>query len=159
MIEIIQQYAAELIAGLAVILSAAANWRVVRAEKAAEEIQKAMRRMDMLIEVERKNAAVGNLALVTAQKILLIQQQSTLVSNPDSEVDRLRNNLALLQEFKEGEEEQRQISEAADGGDDIDRHSKTLTDIQRLRVRLEADVEKETNVYRGLLEKSRSASA
>lgn len=159
MIDIIQQHAAELIAGLAVILSAVANWRVVRAENTAAKAQKAMRRMEVLIEIERKNAVVGKLTLVTAQKILLIQQQPALVSNPDHEIDRLRNNLALLQGFKDGEEEQRQISEAADGGSDIDLHSKALTDIQRLRVRLEADVEKETNVYRELLESSRSGNA
>lgn len=157
MIEIIQQYAAELIAGLAVILSATANWRTVRVEKTVEKSQRAIRRMDMLVEVERKNAAVGKLALVTAQKILLLQQHSTLVSNSDNEMDRLRNNLALLQEFKEGEDEQRKISEAAGGGNNIDLYHKALTDIQRLRVHLEADVEKETNVYRELLEKLRSA--
>lgn len=157
MIEIIQQYAAELIAGLAVILSAAANWRAARAKKALEQTRKAIRRMDLLVEIERKNAAVGRLALVTAQKILLLQQHPTLVSNPDNELDRLRNNLALLQEFKEGEEEQRKISEAASGGRDIDLHHKALTDIQRLRVNLEADVEKEISVYRELLDKSRSA--
>lgn len=155
-IEIIQQHAAELIAGLSAILSAAANWRVVRVEKTAGKAQKAMRRMDMLVEVERKNAAVGKLALVTAQKILLLQQHPNLVSDPDHEVDRLSNNMALLHEFKEGEEKQRRISEAEGCGDDIDLHSKAITDIQRLRVHLEADIEKETNVYRELLDKSRA---
>lgn len=158
-IEIIQQYAAEIIAGLAAILSAVANWRVVRAEKAAAIAQKAMRRMDMLVEIERKNAAVGKLSLVTAQKILLLQQYPVLVNDPAHEIGRLRNNLVLLQEFKDGEEEQRQISEAVDGENDIVLHSKTLTDIQRLRVHLEVDVEKETNVYRELLEMSQHVSA
>ena len=158
MIEIIQQHAAELIAGLAVILSTVANWRVVRAEKAAAKTQKTIRRMEMLVEIERKNAAVGKLALVTAKKILLLQQQPELVNNPDNEIDRLRNNLTLLQGFKDNEEEQRQISEKVDGGNDIDLHSKALTDIQRLRVRLDADVEKETNEYRDLLDSFQSGS-
>lgn len=159
MIGIIQQYAAEFIAGLAVILSAAANLRVVRAEKMAAKAQKAVRRMDMLVEIERKNAAVGRLALVTTQKILLLQECPELVNDPGRELDRLRNNLDLLQELKNGEEEQRQIAEAANVGNDTDLHSRALTDVQRLRVRLETDVEKETNVYRELLERSRSASA
>jgi len=158
-IEIVQQHAAELIAGLAVILSAVANWRVVRAEKAVAKTQKAVRRMDMLVEIERKNAAVGKLALVTAQKILLLQQHPQLVSAPADEIGRLRNNLALLQEFKDSEEEQRHIAEAVGDGNDIELHSKALTDIQRLRVRMEADVEKETNVYRELLEQSRRIGA
>lgn len=156
MIENGPQYGAEIISGLAVILSASAHWRVIRAEKAAEKAQKVMRRMDVLVEIERKNVAVGRLALVTAQKVLLLQQHPALVSNSEHEMDRLHNNLALLQDFKEGEEEQRQISEAAGLGNDIDLHSKALTDIQRLRIHLEADVEKETNAYRELLEKSRN---
>lgn len=154
MIESASQYIAEIISGLAVILSASAHWRVIRAEKAAEKAQKAMRRMDVLVEIERKNVAVGRLALVTAQKVLLLQQHPTLVCNFEHEMERLHNNLAILRDFKEGEEEQRQISEEACLGNDIDLHSKALTDIQRLRIHLEADVEKETSVYRELLEKS-----
>ena len=158
-IDLIRQYASELIAGLAVILSAAANWRAARAEKSSERAQKAMRRMDMLIEIERKNAAVGKLALVTAQKILLLQEYPELVTSPDREIGRLRNNLALLQEFKDGEEEQRKISEMIDGEDDIELHTKAFADIKRLRIHLEADVEKETRVYRELLERKQGESA
>ncbi len=96
MIEFIQQNTSELIAGLAVILSAAANWRVVRAEKTAMKAQKAIRRMEILVEIERKNAAVGKLTLVIAQKIQILQQHPELLSNPDYEIDRLHNNLAVL---------------------------------------------------------------
>lgn len=159
MIDIVQQYASEFIAGLAVILSAVANWRVVRAEKVASKAQKAMRRMDILVEIERKNAAVGKLALITAQKILLLQQHPHVIQSPEEEISRLRNNLDLLQKFKDSEEEQRRISEAAGGGNDIELHSKALTDVQRLRVRIEADVEKEIHVYKELLEESRRSTA
>ena len=155
MIEIIQHYASELIAGFAVILSAAANWRVVRAERAAAKAQKAMRRMDMLVEIEYKNAAVGKLALITAQKILLLQQFPQLVSSPEEEIWRLSNNLDLLQKFKDSEDEQRRISEMAGGGIDIDVHSQALTEVRRLRIRIEADVDNEAGVYKDLLEKLR----
>jgi len=154
-IEIVQHYASELIAGFAVILSAVANWRVVRAERAAAKAQKAMRRVDMLVEIERKNAAVGKLALITAQKILLLQQHPQLVGSPEEEISRLRNKIDLLQKFKDSEDEQRRVSEAADGGNDIELQSHALTDVQRLRVRMEADVEKETLVYKELIEASR----
>jgi hypothetical protein len=150
-IEIVQQYASEFIAGLAVILAAVANWRAVHAENAAAKAQKAIRRM----EIERKNAAVGKLALVTAQKILLINEYPRLVCSPEEELKRLRNNLDLLQKFNDGEEEQHRISEAAGGGNDVEIHSQALTDVQRLRVRMEADVEKETLAYKELLEESR----
>lgn len=154
-IEFIQQYTAELISGLAVILSAVASWRAFRAEKAAEKVQKAIRRTDMLVEIERKNAVIGKLALVTAQKILLLQRHPQLVEHAEDEISRLSNNLILLQEFMDDEEKQYQVAEAANGASDIDLHSKALTDIQRLRVRLEADVEKESDVYGELLEESR----
>lgn len=156
MIDVLQQHAADFIAGLAVILSAVANCRVVRVERAAAEAQKSARRMDMLVEIEQKNATVGKLALVTAQKMLLLQRHPNLVQSPDGEMDRLHNNLELLQEFKKSEEKQRQIAEDAGGGSDIELHTKALTDVRRLRVRLEADVEKEAQVYNQLLEESRS---
>jgi hypothetical protein len=154
-IEVLQQYASEFIAGFAVILAAVANWRVVRAERAAAVAQKAARRMDMLIEIEQKNAVVGKLALVTAQKMLLLQRHPDLVPSPEGEMERLRNNLDMLQEFKKSEDKQRQVAEAPGVGSDIELHSKALTDIRRLRVRLEADVDKETQVYTQLLESSR----
>ncbi len=114
--------------------------------------------MDMLVEIERKNAAVGKLALIAAQKILLLQQHPHVIKSPDEEISRLRNNLDLLQKFKDSEEEQRRICEAAGGGNDIELHSKALTDVQRLRVRIEADVEKEIRVYKELLEESRRSA-
>ncbi|WP_029408140.1 hypothetical protein [Thiomicrorhabdus sp. Milos-T2] len=159
MVEIVQEYAAEFIAALAVILSAAANWRAARAERAAEKVEKAMRRMDILVEIERKNAVVGKLALVTAQKIMLLQQYPQLVDSSEKEIYRLRNNLLLLQNYKETEEEQRRIAEAVGGGASIELHSEAQTDIHRLRVRMEADVEKETRVYTELLDKSQSIGA
>ena len=155
MIDIIKQFSSELIAGLAVILSAVANRRVVRAEREAAKAQKAIRRMDLLVEIERKNAAVGKLALLATQQILLIQKYPHLESFPEAEINRLRNNLDLMKEFQEGEELQRRIHEAIDGGGDIETYSKTLTDVQRLRVRIEAEVEKETQIYMEQLEKSR----
>lgn len=153
------QHAAVFIAGLAVILSAVANWRVVRVERAAAEAQKLARRMDMLVEIEQKNATVGKLALVTAQKMLLLQRHPNLVQSPDGEMERLRNNLELLLEFKKSDEKQRQVAEDSSGGSDIELHTKALTDVRRLRIQLEVDVEKETQVYYQLLEESRSLSA
>ncbi len=114
-----------------------------------------MRRMDMLVEIEYKNAAVGKLALITAQKILLLQQFPQLVSSPEEEIWRLSNNLDLLQKFKDSEDEQRRISEMAGGGIDIDVHSQALTEVRRLRIRIEADVDNEAGVYKDLLEKLR----
>lgn len=155
----IQQYASEFIAACSVILAAAANWRVVRAERMVKALQKAERNTEMLVEIERKNAVVGKLILITGKKILLLQRCPHLFHFADEEICRLSNNLDLLIDFKEQEEEQRNIAEAAGGGDDAALHHQALADTRRLRVRLEADVEKETAHYEELLSASQCASS
>jgi hypothetical protein len=154
-IEFFQQYASELIAGLAAILAAVANWRVVRAEQMVRTIQKAERRTDILVEIEQQNAAVGKLALVTDQKMMLLQQLPGLLPFTDDEIKRLRSNLDALSDLKNQEDEHRKIAEAAGGGNDVTLHHHALADVRRLRVRLEADLEKETAHYSQLLEASR----
>ena len=74
---------------------------------------------------------------------------------PDDEMKRLRTNLDFLRDLKSQEDEQRKIAEAAGGGNDVALHHQALADVRRLRVRLEADVEKETAHYGELLEASR----
>jgi hypothetical protein len=84
----VQQYISELFSALALILSAAANWRSARTNRESKAVKKNTRRMDMLIEIERKNSVVGKLTLVTAQKILLLQQHDSLVPSPSKEIER-----------------------------------------------------------------------
>lgn len=158
LIQFVQQYAAELIAILAIIVAMLANKESRRANERADRLTqeleivgKAERRTAMLVEVERKNAATAKLALITARKILLLQQYPDLASKHAVEYGRLKNNLELLQDFKNGEEKQRLLAEATDGGADIHLHQETLTDIQRLRIHLEANVEMETSVYEALV--------
>ena len=88
-------------------------------------------------------------ALVTAQKLLLLQDNPNLVRDSDGEIARLRNNLNLLQEFKESEREQEQLAEHT-GAEDIELHTQALADVKRLRLSIEADVDKETAVYNQL---------
>jgi hypothetical protein len=151
-IQFFQQYTSELIAAFAVILAVVANWRVVQAEKMVRTLQRSERRTDMLVEIEQKNAAVGKLALITAQKIMLLQRFPKLLPFTDDEIKRLRTNLDVLSELKNQEDEQRKIAEAAGGGSDVTMHHQALADVRRLRVRLEADVEKETTHYGQMLE-------
>jgi len=148
-----QQYISELFSSLALVLSAAANWRSARTNSESKAIKKSTRRMDMLVEIELKNSVVGKLALVTAKKILLLQQHDYLAPLPSNEMQRLRGNLDLLEHFRANEEEQIHIAESACDGDSVDLHFKALTDIKRLRVSMEADVEKEITTYNELLEK------
>ncbi|MDG1080714.1 MAG: hypothetical protein P8P12_11335 [Porticoccaceae bacterium] len=152
----VQQYISELFSALALILSAAANWRSARTNRESKAVKKNTRRMDMLIEIERKNSVVGKLTLVTAQKILLLQQHDSLVPSPSKEIERLRGNLEMLQHFRENAQGESHIAESACEGDSVELHLKALTDIRRLRVSMEADVEKEIATYNELLEKVRT---
>lgn len=149
MLTIITENVSTIFAGLAIILSAVANWRVAKAHQESKVAGRALRKMDMLVEIELKNAAVGKLALVTAQKLLLLQDHPNLVRDSDGEIARLRNNLNLLQEFKESEREQEQLAEHTDA-EDIELHTQALADVKRLRLSIEADVDKETAVYNQL---------
>jgi hypothetical protein len=150
----VKQYAAELIAILALIVSMLSNREARQANRRGDRLdqelkiaKKAERRTEMLVEVERKNAAVGKLALIIARKIQLLQEYPDLAKKHAIEFDRLKNNLELLINLKNGEEEQRLTAEEAGGGMDIPLHQDALTNIKRLRVHLEADIDKEASVY------------
>lgn len=152
-IELTLQYTSEIISGLAVILAAAANWRSVKSEKLLKQTQKSLRRMDILTEIEKQNGVIGQLALITCQKILLLQKNAERFQDTSSEIDRLKNNLQLLTEFKNKEKLERELAESSNGGNDIDLHMQALTDIKRLRIRLESDLDKETRIYEELVAK------
>ena len=159
MLNLIQQYATEAIASLALIVSVEASWRVNRAERRIDAAQSAARRTDMLVEVELKNAAVGKLALICSRKLLLIQKNPALASLTISESGRLTNNLELMQEFKASEETQRKIAEEAGGGGSIDHYYQAFADVKRLRVSLEAEIEKEISVYESLADQASRSGA
>ena len=147
MFEFIQAHSSDFIAACAVSLSAAANWRVVRAEKKAAKAEQALNRMNLLVESERKNACVAKLMLVVAQKTLLLQRYPGLIPNVAGELDRLRNNFDFLRGLKEQEDQARRLAETGSENLDVRQFHDTLTNIRRLTVRLEGDVENETRTY------------
>lgn len=156
-IELTLQYASEIIAGLAIILAVAANFRTVKSEKLLKKTQRSLRRMDILTEIEKQNGVIGQLALITSQQILLLQDHPLEFEDSSSEIDRLKSNLQLLTEFKYKEKLQRKLAENTNGGNDIELHMQALTDIKRLRIRIESDLEKETIIYKELVEKINNA--
>lgn len=154
----LHQYISEIFAGFATILSAASIWR---SEVTARELKlqnTASRRMNMLIEIEHKNSCVGELVLIIVQKILLLQQHPELINKPHHEIARLKNNLNRLQEFKDAEKKLIQLAESS-SANDIELNAKTLTDIKRIRIRIESDIKKETSSYEELKEDVNKANA
>ena len=154
----IQNNAAILIAGIAVILSCVSNWRLVKLERENKSVKKSIRRMDILVEIEQQHAVTGKLALVLAKSMCLIQENPHIIKNPDDEIKRLRKNIDATQVLKDAELEQRTISEQESGNDDVIEHGKALTDVKRLRVRMEGELDKQTTTYNELLELSKVKS-
>lgn len=141
----------------AVIISIFANWEARRANKRADRLDREMenasqaaRRTEMLVEIERKNAAIAKLTLILARKALLFQRHPDLAARRGNEQERLNGNLSVMQELRNREEEQRQNAEETSGGTDIHLFQESLANVRRLRVRLEADLDNEVAVYNEL---------
>lgn len=154
MIEFLQNNISELFSAFALFLSAAANWRIVITNRELKRSESAARKMNILIEIEKKNAAVGKLTFTTAQKIHLIQKNPNLTLSPDIEIERLKNNLGLLQNLKESDKKQRNLAEEIKEYG-TDSHADISANIQRLRISIEAELEKESAIYNQMLEEAR----
>lgn len=147
----------EFLSILAILASVSANIIAERARRTAARaevrnvaIVKAEKRTEMLVEIELKNAAVGNVLLVVAKKILLFQKKPHLYLKHPTEYERLQTVLELMQSFKDEEAHQRQLSEESPLTD-FELHGRTLADIRRLRVRLEDEAKKEEKEFSELV--------
>ncbi|GEK16266.1 hypothetical protein [Aliivibrio fischeri] len=150
MLEILQENAAILISGLAVILSAAANWRTVKLNRETKVLAEYFRRRDMVLEVEKHFVLERELAVITEQKLEFIRLHSLLESLPH-EVKRLKTNLKLLQQNITNQDQVRSTAELSNNKD-IKLYISALTDYQRLQIRLKSDLEKEKVSYQDLKE-------
>ncbi len=149
MLEILRENAAILISGLAVILSAAANWRSVRLNRETQLLAQSLRRRDMLLEVEKNFVLERELVIVTAQKLEFIHKNSLLDVLP-REVERLETNLDYLRKSISNQERVRATAELSHNKD-IELYTAALTDIQRLQIRLQSDLAKEKVSYQDLI--------
>ncbi|PHN84295.1 hypothetical protein CSB62_17785 [Vibrio splendidus] len=149
MLDILRENAAILISGLAVILSAAANWRSVRLNRETQLLAQSLRRRDMLLEVEKSFVLERELVIVTAQKLEFIHK-SGLSDVLPREVGRLETNLDYLRKSISNQEQVRATAELSHNKD-IELYTAALTDIQRLQIRLQSDLAKEKVSYQDLI--------
>ncbi|EID4421398.1 hypothetical protein ACEH99_004442 [Vibrio vulnificus] len=149
MLEILRENAAILISGLAVILSAAANWRSVRLNRETQLLTESLRRRDMLLEVEKSFVLERELVIVTAQKLEFIHTNSLLDVLP-REVERLETNLDYLRKSISNQEQVRATAELS-SNKDIELYIAAVTDFQRLQIRLQSDLAKEKVSYQDLI--------
>lgn len=149
MLDILRENAATLISGLAVILSAAANWRSVRLNRETQLLAESLRRRDMLLEVEKSFILQRELVIVIAQKLEFIHEKSLLGILP-LEVERLETNLDYLRKSISNQEQVRATAELS-YNKDIELYTAALTDFQRLQIRLQSDLAKEQVSYQDLI--------
>lgn len=159
----IEQHLSDIVAGLALLASVSANViaekarrSAARAEERSRIISKSEKRTESLVEIELKNAAVGNMLLVTARKIKLFHERPHLADKHPGEYKRLINNLNLMQELQAKRNYERQVAEEALDGESILLHEKALADVRRLRVSLENEVQKETKMFEVFLKEAQS---
>ena len=150
MLEILQENAAIIISGLAVILSAAANWRTVKLNRETKVLTESLRRRDMLLEVEKCFILERELVIITTQKLKFIRFNSLLESLP-SEVERLETNLKLLQQNIANQDKVRSTAELS-SNTDIKLYISALTNFQRLQIKIKSDLEKEKLSFQDLKE-------
>ena len=149
MIAVFEQYISEIIAGIAVVLAAVANMRVVRSERKAELTNQLARRMELLVEVERKESAFRNLEIILMKKILLLEKHPELLESPSQELKRLYRNLASVRGFQQRSIAREEIEKKITCRD-AKSYYESLTSVQRLRLKITSDVEVESNHYEEL---------
>ena len=152
MVDFISKNASVIIAGIALVLSAFANWRAEKQSKESKAISKSYRRKDLLLGIEKNYILERDLALVLSQKILLISKCSKLEGEFEEELERLEKNLKSLNKQISNQENMRNLAENTDWGDSIDKYTDALINIQRAQIKIKSDLEIERNSYLKLKE-------
>lgn len=89
---------------------------------------------------------------------MLLTQHPNLLLNTAKEIARLKTNLEVLKNLKD--DDPAKVWEIPDsGGADIVLYNQTLTNIKRLRLKLESDFDNETVLYNEALEKAQKIYA
>lgn len=148
--EFINSYKELLISVLSLIVSLAAYSLSRRSLSMSEQTQaeasriKAYeKRSEILEAIDKKNAKIGNLMAIYAEKLLLIERSSISDKLNVSERERIKNNISVLQKFSSQYDLQRSLAEQIDQDGDIAFNEKNLADIKRLLIHLEEDIIKE----------------
>ena len=158
MIELITSNVAEIMAGCALLLAISANRIAYQAKSESREVAntaaalyKAERRTEHLVQLERKNAAQSRLQYIIVKRIKLYKEHPELEKQFPGDVERLFNNLNLVTEQLNQSRHIRDAAEQALAGDNQILHEEAFTDIKRLTVKVEKDIETEQDAYNELL--------
>lgn len=153
----IRDYKEILVSILSLIVSlaafAVAHRSLKSSETAAKENKRIMafeKRSQILEAIDKKNAKIGNLLAIYAEKLLICERHPELVPSDSGEVERIKNNIQLLQKLSAQYEYQRGFAEKIDDDGDIALNERTLADVKRLLIHLEEDIVKEERVLIGL---------
>jgi hypothetical protein len=145
--EFVAATSAILISLIAIVVSLRANHIAHRAHQLnlrnkedAERILLFEKKRALLNELDLQSTRFATLTMLTAQKILLFRDHPELSETMQSELDRLRSNLAGLQGQTDRHEKQRKELEATNVGCDIATREDLLANIRRLTIQVEKDI-------------------
>lgn len=148
----LKDYAALILAGLAVWASWRANSHAKRALEQTESVKLLELQSEALREIDRQNAKLGSLLTTLAETALVYSQDENLRLNDPKGYSRIRNSIESVKELRERYEEHRKPAEQNLGSGSVETQTKILAEIRRLTIHVEEDIEKEARNLERLLQ-------
>ncbi|MCQ4288727.1 hypothetical protein NA647_14940 [Pseudomonas stutzeri] len=159
MLEAIIEHSSMLVAILALIASLAANSTAHKAhrlnEKSAASAARLLvleRKRELLMELDRQRATLDRLKFVMECEEVIISSNPLLQKIIPDELDRLANNISMVNHFLSAYDSQRTAIELLSEESDAGELDMKLADLRRLTVHFEKDIEQE----KSLLEQRKS---
>lgn len=153
----LKDYAAPILAGLAVWASWRANSHAKTALEQTESVKLLELQSEALREIDRQNAKLGSLLTTLAETALVYSQDEHLQLNDPQGYSRIRNNIESVKNLRERYEEQRTLAEQNVGSGSVEMQTKILSEIRRLTIHVEEDIEKESRNLERLRQGDRTA--
>jgi len=159
MLETIIENSSMLVAILAIIASLAANSTAHKAHRLNEKSVASAARLlvferkrELFMELDRQRATLERLKFVMECEEIIISSNLLLQEIIPDELDRLANNIGMVNQFLSSYERQRTAIEALSENSDAGELDMKLADLRRLTVHFEKDIEQE----KSLLEQHKS---
>jgi len=148
----------------ALLFSAFALWASWRANSIAQKalnesgkIKLLEVQAEVMREIDIQHAKLGSLLAAAAEAALLFIQNPELARADLEGLERLKQNIEVVQSLRKRYEEGRQLAENNVGRGSIEAETKILANIRGLTVHVQEDLEKELRYVEGLKEQARAA--
>ncbi len=155
-------YAPLLIAILALLVSMRANSISKKSyklsNKARVDAQRILlyeKRSKNLEEIDSKNSKFGTMLVILGESLDLFRENPEFQELESGHFERIKKNIAAVQELRSKYEEQRNVTKSIGEGADPAKQEEVLASIKRLTIHLDQDIIKEERCLRLLKDKLR----